>query len=163
MQGEYVIGAIPVNWKKGFFKTEMHTLVITNHRLIVAKLSPQLWKQITQEKKDEVENKGGGLLKKMWASATAGFTYHTRYVNLDPEFILSETPENIWIDPNTVKSITLRKGRVIHDEDGNKHDMHKLRIVLPNADIRLEIRPEFNLDNSANFLHQLFGNRLDYR
>lgn len=163
MQGEFVISAIPVNWKKGFFKTEMHTLVVTNYRLIMAKLTSNLWKQIAQEKKSEVESKGGGMLKKMWAAATTGFTYYTRYVNFDPEYILNETPENIWIDPNTVKSITLRKGRIIRDEYGNKQGMHKLKIVLPDATLNLEIRPEFNLDDAANSLFQLFGNRLDYR
>lgn len=163
MQGENVIGAIPVNWKKGFFKMEMYTLVVTNYRLIMAKLSKDVWKQITQEKKAEVESKGGGFFKKMWATATTGYTYHTRYVNLDPEYILNETPDNIWMDPNTVKSITLRKGRIIRDEDGDKQGMHKLKIVLPNTQLNLEIRPEFNLNDSANTLFQLFGNRLDYR
>lgn len=57
--------------EKSFLIMEMHTLLITNYRLIMAKLSKELWKQIAQEKKDKVENKGGDWLKKMWTTVTA--------------------------------------------------------------------------------------------
>jgi hypothetical protein len=108
MQGEHVVGALPVQWHKNLLSIIQWTIVVTNARITVARLTPEIQKQAVDAK---VKEKGGGFLKRMAVAATGGFTLHERYLTMDPEDVLTETPENWWVDAPGVSQVTVTRER----------------------------------------------------
>jgi len=96
MQGEHILDALPVQWHRNPFNIIPWTIVVTDARIIVTRLTPEIQKQAVNAK---VQEKGGGFLKRMAVATTRRFTLHERYLTMDPETVLTETPENWWVEP----------------------------------------------------------------
>jgi len=155
MQGEHVLGALPVQWHRNLLSAIQWTIVVTNARIIVARLTPEIQKQAVDAK---VKEKGGGFLKRMAVAATSGFTLHERYLTMDPEAILTETPENWWVDALGVSQVTVTQGRWVTDHDNHRwQNDHQLVIVTLQGKFTYTFNPLMNAANAANLLAQVLG------
>lgn len=155
MQGEHVLGALPVQWHKNLLNIIPWTIVVTDARIIVAKLTPEIQKQAVDAK---VKEQGGGFLKRMAVAATSGLTLHKRYLTMDPEAVLTETPENWWVDAPGVSQITVTQGRWETDHDGHRwQNDHQLVIVTLQGKFAYTFKPLMNAEDAANLLAQVFG------
>jgi hypothetical protein len=155
MQGEHVLGALPVQWHKNLLSIVQWTIVVTNARIIVAKLTPEIQKQAVDAK---VKEKGGGFLKRMAVAATSGFTLHERYLTMDPEAVLTETAENWWVDAPGVSQVTVTQGRWVTDHDDRRwQNDHQLVIVTQQGKFSYTFKPLMNATDAANLLAQVFG------
>ncbi|MEA3313198.1 MAG: hypothetical protein U9Q18_02340 [Caldisericota bacterium] len=157
MEEEKVLGVIPhVGLKKGLFKPESCNLVITNRRVIVAKFSKDIYKKETQERVEETKQEGRGRFKQFLASASTMTTFYKRYLDMEPEDILKETPGTFTIEPSTVIKTQLKEGRRYSDEDGfEQQNPHSLLIVMPKA--KLQFNFSGDIRNARNLLSDLFG------
>jgi len=64
MEGEHVLGALPVQWHKNSLNIIPWTIVVTDARIIVARLTPEIQKQAVDAK---VKEKAGGS-SSVWRS-----------------------------------------------------------------------------------------------
>ncbi|HEX7608758.1 MAG TPA: hypothetical protein VF370_05530 [Candidatus Cryosericum sp.] len=162
MQGEHVLGALPVQWHKSLFNITPWTIVVTDARIIVARLTPEIQKQAVDA---QVQEQGGGFLKRMAVAATSGFTMHKRYLTMDPEAVLTETPENWWVDAHGVSQVTVTEGRWISDQHRHrKQNDHQLLIVTQQGKFSYTFAPlSMNAADAANLLAQVFGTTVKLR
>jgi len=156
MPGEHVLGALPVQWHKSLFNITPWTIVVTDARIIVARLTPEIQKQAVDT---QVQEQEGGFLKRMAVAATSGFTMHKRYLTMDPEVVLTETPVNWWVDARGVSQVTVTEGRWISDQNRHrKQNDHQLVIVTQRGKSSYTFSPLLmNAADAANLLAQVFG------
>jgi hypothetical protein len=129
--------------------------VVTNARIIVARLTPEIQKQAVDAK---VQEQGGVFLKRMAVATTNGFTLHERYLTMDPEAVLTETPENWWVDAPGVSQVTVTQGRWVTDHDNHRwQDDYQLVIVTQQGKFSYTLKPLMNAADAANLLAQVFG------
>jgi len=156
MEGEHVLGALPAQWHKSLFNISPWTVVVTNARIIVARLTPAIQKQAVDA---QVQEQGGGFLKRMAVAATSGFRMHERYLTMDPEAVLTETPENWWVDAGGVSQVAVAEGRWTSDQNHHRkqHD-HQLVIVTQQGKFSYTFSPLLmNAADAASLLAQVFG------
>ena len=92
---ETVLGAIAnARFKTGMFKAEKWILVVTDQRLLGARLSDEVVRGIV----DQARASGAGFFGKRGAQLKAAFAIGQRYCAMAPEAILAETPGNwaLW-------------------------------------------------------------------
>jgi len=162
MEGEHVLGALPVQWHKNLLNIIPWTIVVTNSRIIFARLTPEIQKQAVDAK---VKEQGGGFLKRMAVAATSGLTLHKRYLTMDPEAVLTETPENWWVDVGGVSQVTVTEGRWVSDQNRHrKQNDHQLLIVTQQGKFSYTFAPlSMNAADAANLLAQVFGTTVKLR
>ena len=155
MKGEQVLGALPVQWHRNLFSTTPWTIVVTDARIIVARLTPEIQKRAVDAK---VQEQGGEFLKRMAVATTSGFTLHERYLTMDPEAVLIETPENWWVDARGISQIAITQGRWISDRDGHRtQNDHQLLIVTQQGKFSYTFTRMMNAVDAANLLAQVLG------
>lgn len=161
MQGERVLGAIPVQWKKGFLNLQPWTIVVTNMRLVFARFTQEMQRDVAR---DQAQQAGGNWLKQMAAAATSGFTYHQRYFQMDPEAILQEWQENWWVDARGVSRAVLTEGRWIRGNNGMRtQNEHELIIVTTQGKFVYSISHTLAAGEQSNLLGQVLGGALTFR
>ncbi len=135
--------------------------MVTNRRIIFARLTPAIQKQAVDA---QVKEQGGGFLKRMAVAATSGFTMHKRYLTMDPEAIVTETPENWWVDAPGVSQVTVTQGRWETDHDNHQwQNDHQLVIVTQQGKFAYTFKPLMNAADAANLLAQVFGGMVTLR
>ncbi len=120
MEEEKVLGVIPnASLKTGFLRSKRYTLVVTNKRLVAARITKDLLKKETQRRREKAAKEGHGRFKQFLAGASTGFTFANRYLEMDPNEIEKETSKNFSLYPADISSVRLREGMITEDEDGN--------------------------------------------
>jgi hypothetical protein len=77
---------------------------------------------------------------------------------MDPEAVLTETPENWWVDAPGVSQVTVTQGRWVTDRDGHRwQNDHQLVIVTQQGKFAYTFKPFMNAADTANLLAQVFG------
>jgi hypothetical protein len=130
---ETVFGAIPnARIKTGMLKSESWVLVVTDQRLIAARLTDQLVKSIAESARAQAKASGSGFLGQWGAQLKPGFAIGQRYCAMTPEAILAETPGNWALAPGQVSSIKVeRKTRNAGSDDD--FEANYLRITIEAA------------------------------
>ncbi len=157
MEEEKVLGVIPNNYlKKGLFKVERYNLIITNKRLIGARITNELLKQESAERVEKTKEEGRGKMKQFFAKLGTNFTFYKRYLDMNPEDILNETEDNLSFTPDVVSGIRLRKGKVYYDSDGDmKQNPHSLLIQSKGKKYNFSFNGD--IANARNLLYRVFG------
>jgi hypothetical protein len=107
---ETVLGAIPnARIKTGMLKSENWVLVVTDQRLLGARLTDDLVKRITEEARNQAKASGSGFLGQWGAQIKAGFALGQRYCAMTPEAILAETAGNWALLPGQASAIKVEK------------------------------------------------------
>jgi hypothetical protein len=126
---EKVIGAIgDARIKTGFLKSEEWVLVVTDQRLLGARMTSELRKQIMEEAQARAKASGSGRLGQWGAKIKAGFAIGERYSAMTPEAVLAETPGNWALSPGQVKEIKVERKSRGGDDEGP--EIRYLRITL---------------------------------
>ncbi len=131
---ETILGAIPdARIKTGMFKSEQWVLVITDQRLIGARMSGDLLKQIQSQARAEAKARGAGFFGQWGAQIKVSFALEQRYRAMAPDVILAETPGNWALSPGQVSSITVEKKTRSSGDDDNGIDRDYLKITIVTA------------------------------
>jgi hypothetical protein len=127
---EVVIGVIPsAKTKTGMFSSTAYTLVVTNYRLLFAKMTNDLVKENTAQVRAEAKAQGAGFFGQWGAQLKAAFAFAQRYLAMHPEAILAETPGNGFVAPAQVRQIKVeRKWRSAGSDDDSSQPY--LRITI---------------------------------
>ena len=156
---EQVLGTIPeARIKTGMFSKDMYVLVITDRRLIGAKVGGDLLKRIIAEARTEAKEDGKGFFGQWAAQIGASTSLGRRYAAMAPEQVLAETPGNWAIHPGEVRSIRVER-KQDRDEDGGI-DRQYLRLRVETATAKLQFDTDSEnppADRARALLATLFG------
>lgn len=127
---ETVLGAIPdARIKIGLLKSETWVLVVTDQRLLAARVTDELVKSIAEQARARAKESGSGFFGQWGAQLKASFALGQRYCAMAPEAILAETPGNWALSPGQVSTIKVeRKSRSSGGDDDSSIDY--LRITI---------------------------------
>jgi len=130
---ETVLGAIAdARIKTGMLKSERWALVVTDQRLLAARISDDVVKMIAEQARAQAKAAGSGFMGQWGAQLKASFALGQRYCAMTPEAILAETPGNWALWPGQVGSIKVeRKSRGAGGDNDDTIDY--LRITIEAA------------------------------
>lgn len=126
--GERIIAVIGnLTHATGFMgvKQKTYTLVITDRRLIFARLSKEKITAMVNQARDGAKAEGKGLFGQWGAQIGTSFNYHEGYWQMAPEAILAEEADNFAVDRAAVKSVKFKTGMT--DENTNTPDLVVLK------------------------------------
>ena len=156
--GERAVGVIDsVKQYKSFGRLDAFTLVLTTHRMIVARLTGDVMKSATAMATEQAKAQGKGFFGQWAAGLGQSFGgYARRYLQMEPGSILAETPGNFAIDNNSISEIKLK----IKEERRGQGVVHsEFEIEIESGYGKQEFRMDMD-DNSVNMLKQVYGDRV---
>ena len=149
MSDETIVGIIPNAQKKaGFLKRAAYNLVVTNTRIIGARVTSEMLKKAVQEKSEESKAAGEGFFKRWAKTATAGFSFHEKYFSMNPEDIVKEHPDNFSVPIQEVKNIKYHQG----DMEMNTND--SVEIVTQSGKHKFNL-PSFSASQAKKILQEV--------
>ena len=130
---ETVLGVIPdARIKTGLLGSEAWVLVVTDERLLGARVTDDLIKHVVEQARAQAKASGSGFFGQWGAQIKAGFTLGQRYRAMTPDAILAETPGNWALWPGQVSSIRVEnKSRGGGGDDSPDSDYLKITIETP--------------------------------
>jgi hypothetical protein len=129
---ETVLGTIPdARIKTGLLKSETWVLVVTDQRLLGARVTDELMRAVTEQARAQAKASGSGFMGQWGAQIKAGFTLGQRYGTMTPDAILAETPGNWALSPGQVSSIKVERKSRGGGEDGPDIDYLRITIETP--------------------------------
>lgn len=125
---EMVLGAIPnARIKTGLLKSESWVLVLTDQRLLGARVTDELIKYVVEQARAQAKASGSGFFGQWGAQIKAGFALGQRYSAMTPAAILAETPGNWALWPGQVTSIKVQDAS---RSSGDEMETDYLRITI---------------------------------
>lgn len=122
---ESIVGIIP-NVSTGLLGQKAYNLIVTDKRLIAAVMTSKMLSDAAKTQAAESKGRGEGFLKRMASTAHSHSHFHEKYFEMSPDEILSEHPENYYLDPSMIKKMSIKKGSINDFED--KTNPHQLNI-----------------------------------
>ena len=150
VNGENTLGMIPLRQLKSLGRYDSFIGVITNSRLIFARLTSDMIKDSVTRARNEAKSQGKGYLGQISSQMreySSGYT--NRYANMQPASILSETPGNFALGNESISELRL-KLRDSRQGNGNDNEF-ELEIFSGGA------RYEFRMDENGEYVELLKG------
>jgi hypothetical protein len=147
-----LLGVIPggARHKALGLKQEVFFVVVTSHRLIFAHQTSQMMKENARRAKEQARQQGKGFLGQWGAMIGSGGGDH--YLNMQPQAILNEHPNNFFLMNNQVQSARIRRD---HDQETGQ-TTHRIEFKAASGKTRLMYR---SLDErkAKQLLKQVLG------
>jgi hypothetical protein len=132
--GEATIGVILLRKPKSLGRWDTYTGVVTTQRLVFAQMTSEMLKVAVQQSRDQAKAQGRGFFGQWAEQLRSSWGYSQRYLAMQPEAILAETPGNFFLYNSTIKEITVklkedtegqrRQFEVEFHSNSGKHQFH---------------------------------------
>jgi hypothetical protein len=145
---------------KSFGRYDAYVGVVTNYRLIIARLTNQMINESMTMSRNEAKAQGRGYLgqiSRQMSEYSSGYT--TRFLSMSPSSILSETPENFELGNGSISEIRIRFSRSSQDEDCVKNEFD---VEIFSGVAKHEFRTDENEDY-VSLLRSIYGERIRRR
>ncbi|MEI8334986.1 MAG: hypothetical protein WCH74_14215 [Chloroflexota bacterium] len=117
MDGEQIIGVIGDALRKsGTFRSTAFTLVVTDRRVIAAQVTDAVKRAHVAEQKAA----GGGSHFGGLFGRGGGEPLADRYLRMNPEAIIAESPDNLLFVPGLVSDVVVMRGKRLGDENATE-------------------------------------------
>jgi len=158
---EKILGTIPgIYLKGGFFKNKNCTLVVTNKRIIMAEVTKNLLKEEKRRKREELKKEGKGRIKQFLSSLSIYTYFHKRYLNMNPDVIVKESPGNFFLTLDDIKRIKLKRGKVTYDDEGDEFQEPHLLIIVSSSKKEFKFNFSADFNSTKRLLSQFYGRTL---
>lgn len=117
--GERVLAVIPNATLKGGFmgmSSKAGTLVLTERRVIFAHTTSEMMKRLVADARDGAKADGKGFFGQWGAQLGAYAAFAQRYLEMDPNVTLAESPENLSIENAAIRKAQVKVG--VDDQNG---------------------------------------------
>ena len=133
---EQTEASLPVTLKAGFMgvKSRPFALVITNHRLIFARLTGSELKRRTAELKQRAKDEGRGRIARTFAGSGAYSEFARECAAMHPTDLLAQHPKNFAVDRTTVTKVKLR---TVYLQDSQTEDRLTIKTTGKNYKMAL--------------------------
>jgi hypothetical protein len=153
--GETVIGTLMLRKTKSLGRYDPFVGAITNQRLIIAQMTSEMLKNAAMQAKEEAKANGKGFFGQWSDQLKASFGYTKKYLTMQPEAIIEETPGNFGIYNNSISEIKL-KIKNIGTQDNERHEFE---IEIKSQGGKYEFRMDENNDY-VKLLKQVYQDRV---
>jgi hypothetical protein len=94
------------------------TVIFTADRVIFAKLTNEVIKDVIRQSQERSKAEGKGMFARIGAQMKAFYSASSRYLSMSPEQILAEDKNNFALPHAAIYSLKLKRGLSPGDEDG---------------------------------------------
>jgi hypothetical protein len=150
---EAVLCAVPIKTIKIFGIPKSFALVVTNQRTILVPLTSEMLKQASLEARDEAASEGKGFMGKWAAQIKATLGYTSRFLDMDPEDILSQNPQHQVIPNDSISKVRIKTRQ---DSDG---EITKWLLTLYTPAGKSKYELQSRTKDVVNAFKQAYGNR----
>jgi hypothetical protein len=136
---EKILSYIPnVTLKAGFMGlgSRQHSIVITNNRILFARVTVARMKELSKQAMDEAKSQGKGRMAQMLSNPHVYERLVQLYAQMGPEGILADNPANFAVDRATVSKVKLKT--TAGPDDGVGSDMLILKTTGKTYKVTLE-------------------------
>lgn len=108
---ERILSYIPnVTVKAGFLglKSRQHSLVITNNRILFARVTIARIKELSKQAQEEAGSQGKGRMAQMMTNPRTDDRLVQLYEQMGPDGVLADNPANFAVDRATVSKVKLK-------------------------------------------------------
>jgi hypothetical protein len=148
---EAVVGTILFRKPKSLGRYDTWTAIVTTQRMIFAQMTSQMLTDAAMQARDQAKAEGKGFFGQWGDQLKATFSYTQRYLNMDPNAALAETPGNFAVNNDTIQ-IKLK----LRTLSNNQHEF-EVEINSPQGtfEFKMEERQEF-----VDLLKRVYGERV---
>ena len=153
---ERAVGAIPLRKTKSLGRYDSWTAVITNFRIIFAQTTNEMTTHAASQAKEQAKADGKGFWGQYKDQLKGYYNFSQRYVSMDPNASLAETPGNFAVDNSGIREIK------IHTKDeyrGGDYYRSEYSVEIKSAQGTYEFRMDEN-SQATNLLKQVYGERV---
>ena len=132
MTDEQIVGIIP-GVHAGVFGQKAYNIIIFDDKIIIAQLTKAMMNEEVKKAAEESKNKGEGMMKRWASTMKVGFHLHERYFSMNSDQIMNETPGNIILMNDAIKSVRIKMGQTYQD---GRHQPNTIKIDEINGKLK---------------------------
>lgn len=153
---EKVLGVILLRKPKSLGRYDSWTAVLTGYRVIFAQMTSQMITDAAMQAKSQAKAEGRGFWGQWEEQLRATFTYTQKYLTMDPNAVLAETPGNFAVNNASISEVKLKLKDISRGGDVQQHEFElEVTSAQGKYEFRMEERDEF-----ANLLKQVYCERV---
>jgi hypothetical protein len=153
-KSEPVLGVIVLRKPKSLGRYDSFSGVLTNQRLIFAQMTGDMLKDAIKQAREQAKAEGKGFFGQWGEQLKASAAYSSRYLDMSPSDVLSETPGNFAVSNNAVSEVKLKL-----KDTGNQANLREFEIEVKSSSGKYEFRMDENSDY-VKVLKQVYGDRV---
>jgi hypothetical protein len=155
--GENVIGVMLLRKPKSMGRYDTYTGVVTTQRLIFAQMTSEMLTNAIQAARDQAKSEGRSFWGQWEEQLKASFGYTKRYLSMDPNATLAETPGNFFVNNADIREVKLNLKNLHRGNESVKLLEFELEVHNPQGkyEFRMDERDEY-----VNLLKQVYGERV---
>ncbi len=151
-----MLGVILLRKPKSLGRYDSWTGVLTTHRMLFAQMTSQMVTDAAMQARNQAKAEGKGFFGQWGDQLRATFGYTQKYLTMEPNAIVAETPGNFAVNNNTVSEVKLRLKSINRGQDVQQHEFEiGVHSAQGTFEFRMEQRDEF-----VNLLKQVYGDRV---
>jgi hypothetical protein len=150
---ESVLCAVPVRTIKLLGIPKSFALVLTDQRTILVPLTSEMLKQAVVEARDDAASEGKGFMGKWAAQMKATLGYTSRYLEMDPDEILRQSPNHVVMRNDTISKVRIR----MREDENRNTTQWQLTLHGPSGKVKYELQARTN--DIVNAFKQAYGSR----
>jgi hypothetical protein len=154
LNSEQVIGTLLLRKPKSLGRYDTFTGILTDRRFIIAQMTSEMLKDAAMQARQQAKDDGKGFFGQWQEQLKATFGYTKKYLTMQPQEILAETPGNFAVDNPTISEIKVKVKHL-----GNQNDHHEYEIEIHSSTGNCEYRMDEN-SNFTDLLKKVYGDRV---
>ncbi len=153
-KSEPVLGVLVLRKPKSLGRYDRFSGVLSNQRLIFAQMTEDMLKDAIKQAREQAKAEGKGFFGQWGEQLKASAAYSSRYLDMSPSEVLSETLGNFAVSNSAVSEVKLKL-----KDTGNQANLREFEIEVKSSSGKYEFRMEENSDY-VKVLKQVYGDRV---
>jgi hypothetical protein len=153
---EQVVGVILLRKPKSLGRYDSWTAILTGYRLIFAQMTSQMVNDAVTQARSQAKADGKGFFGQWGDQLKATFLYSQKYLSMEPNTVLAETPGNFALDNRGISEVKLKLKEISRGQDV---EVHEFELEVSSAQGKYEFRMG-EQNEFVNLLKQVYGERV---